>query len=108
MATTDLENTTKTYLGRPWGKYARTAFMLSNVNTLIDPSGWLPFNGDTANVDYGEFQNVGLSANTSRRVNWTGYHKMDQSSAYQFTVDRILNGGAWIDNTSVPYTKGLF
>ena len=82
MAAMDLKSTTKTYLSRPWSKYARTAFMLSNLNMLIDPSGWLPYNGGTANVDYGEFQNVGLSADTSRWVNWAGFDKLDKISTY--------------------------
>lgn len=34
-------NSTPTYLGRPWGKYARTEFMKSSISNVIRPEGLL-------------------------------------------------------------------
>ncbi|XP_034203831.1 pectinesterase/pectinesterase inhibitor PPE8B-like [Prunus dulcis] len=34
-------NSTPTYLGRPWGKYARTEFMKSSMSNVIRPEGLL-------------------------------------------------------------------
>ncbi|KAJ0981273.1 hypothetical protein J5N97_009528 [Dioscorea zingiberensis] len=34
-----------TYLGRPWKEYSRTAFMKTSLGGLIDPAGWLEWDG---------------------------------------------------------------
>jgi pectinesterase len=109
MAAQDLKRTAISYLGRPWGNYARAAFLLSNFNVSIDPSKWSQMNGSPKNVEFGEFQNSGLvgSSNMSGKT-WAFDRKLDQNSAYQFTVDRMLMGGNWIGNMTIPYTKGLF
>lgn len=107
MAGYDLKNTTVSYLGRPWGKYARTAFLPSNFSVFINPSRWLPMNGSRKNVDFGEFEDFGIAGRTYMfRKNWN--RKLDQNNAYQFTVDRMLMGGNWMGNMTIPYTKGLF
>ncbi|KAJ4814200.1 Pectinesterase [Rhynchospora pubera] len=109
MSAPELKNTTVSYLGRPWGNYARSAFLLSNFKASIDPSRWYPMNGSPADVEFGEFDNPGLGTRASvLRNNGTLDHKLDRNSAYQFTVDRMLMGGNWIGNMTVPYTKGLF
>ncbi|EYU26889.1 hypothetical protein MIMGU_mgv1a0257351mg, partial [Erythranthe guttata] len=60
------------YLGRPWKEYSRTAYMPSYIGDLIDPIGWLEWNGtygkDT--LYYGEYGNYGPGAGTSMRVTW--------------------------------------
>ncbi|KAL8208036.1 hypothetical protein R6Q57_007448, partial [Mikania cordata] len=38
----------KTYLGRPWKQYSRTVFLKSNLDSLIDPAGWMPWSGSFA------------------------------------------------------------
>ncbi|KAG0458864.1 hypothetical protein HPP92_021992 [Vanilla planifolia] len=38
----------KSYLGRPWQKYSRTIYLQNFVDSIIDPAGWLPFNGGFA------------------------------------------------------------
>lgn len=108
VATQDLKNTTISYLGRSWGQYARTAFLLSNFSVFIDPLRWCVMNGSPADVDFGEFHNSGLGGGTMAGTKSTMDKKLDQNSAFQFTVDRMLMGGNWINNTTVPYTKGLF
>ncbi|KAJ1696392.1 hypothetical protein LUZ63_004904 [Rhynchospora breviuscula] len=109
MSAPELKNTTVSYLGRPWGNYARSAFLLSNFKASIDPSRWYIMNGSPADVEFGEFDNSGLGTRASvLGNNGTLDHKLDRNSAYQFTVDRMLMGGNWIGNMTVPYTKGLF
>ncbi|KAL1312691.1 hypothetical protein AAHE18_16G056700 [Arachis hypogaea] len=62
----------KTYLGRPWKLYSRTVFMKSFIDDLVDPAGWLEWNGTFAldTLYYGEYQNRGPGSNTSARVKW--------------------------------------
>ncbi|OVA13138.1 Pectinesterase [Macleaya cordata] len=111
IASSDLSNTTKTYLGRPWKLYARTVFMQSFLGDLIEPEGWSEWNGDYAldTLYYGEYDNWGPGSNTSNRVTWTGYHVItDPAVAENFTVAELIQGEDWLNSTGVPYTPGLF
>ncbi|GKA68251.1 pectinesterase 2-like protein [Tanacetum coccineum] len=100
----------KTYLGRPWKQYSRTVFLKTNLDSLIDPAGWMPWSGNFAlnTLYYGEYMNTGPGASTSRRVNWKGYHVITSSTeASKFTVGNFIAGGSWLPATSVPFTSGL-
>ncbi|XP_042452646.1 pectinesterase-like [Zingiber officinale] len=100
----------KTYLGRPWGEYSRTVVMKTELGDLIDPAGWLEWNGSFAlsTLYYGEFMNTGASADTSGRMHWDGYHVIDNSSeAEKFTVGSFLSGDSWIPATGIPFTSSL-
>ncbi|KAL3364603.1 hypothetical protein AABB24_013398 [Solanum stoloniferum] len=114
IASPDLEpvvNEFKTYLGRPWKKYSRTVVMQSYLGGHIDPSGWFEWRGDFAlkTLYYGEFMNNGPGAGTSKRVKWPGYHVItDPAKAMPFTVAELIQGGSWLNSTSVAYVEGLF
>nr|GEX15367.1 pectinesterase 2-like [Tanacetum cinerariifolium] len=100
----------KTYLGRPWKQYSRTVFLKTNLDSLIDPAGWMPWSGNFAlnTLYYGEYLNTGPGASTSRRVNWKGHHVITSSTeASKFTVGNFIAGGSWLPATSVPFTSGL-
>ncbi|XP_039144563.1 pectinesterase-like [Dioscorea cayenensis subsp. rotundata] len=112
-ATSELQSvqgSIKTYLGRPWQKYSRTVFMKTSLGSLIDPAGWLAWDGDFAlsTLYYGEYMNTGSGASTSGRVKWAGYHVITSASeAGKFTVGNFLAGNSWIPATGVPFTSGL-
>ncbi|KAJ0981271.1 hypothetical protein J5N97_009526 [Dioscorea zingiberensis] len=100
----------RTYLGRPWKEYSRTVFMKTSLGGLIDPAGWLEWDGDFAlsTLYYGEYMNSGAGAGTSGRVKWPGFHVItDASEAAKFTVKNFLSGDNWIPSTGIPYTSGL-
>lgn len=102
----------KVYLGRPWGDYARTVFMESNIGSLIDPEGWQWWEGkDEAfkdNIYYAEYKNYGAGASTAGRVNWAGVHILaTPQEAEQFTVDKFIDGNSWLPATNVPFNSGL-
>jgi pectinesterase len=102
-------NVTKNYLGRPWKLYSRTVYLQSYIGDLIQPSGWLEWNG-TVGLDtlfYGEFDNFGPGAITNNRVQWHGYNLLTPSQAWNFTVLNFTLGNTWIPDTDVPYTEGL-
>ncbi|XP_031268074.1 pectinesterase 2-like isoform X2 [Pistacia vera] len=100
----------KTYLGRPWKEYSRTVFMQTYLDTLVDPAGWLEWDGDFAldTLYYGEYKNLGPAASTSGRVKWGGYRVITSSTeASKFTVANFIAGNSWLPATGVPYTAGL-
>ncbi|XP_021626438.2 probable pectinesterase/pectinesterase inhibitor 25 isoform X2 [Manihot esculenta] len=102
-------NSTLNYLGRPWKNYSRTVYMQSYIGNLIDPVGWLEWNG-TIGLDtlyYGEFNNYGPGANTSMRVKWAGYNLMNVSQALNFTVYNFTMGYTWLPDTDIPFSGGL-
>lgn len=101
--------TTKTFLGRPWKNYSTTVYMNSMMGSLIDPSGWLPWTGNTAppTIFYAEYQNLGPGASTKNRVKWKGLKSITKKLASQFTVKAFLQGDTWIPQTGISYNSGL-
>ncbi|KAJ4837514.1 putative pectinesterase/pectinesterase inhibitor 47 [Turnera subulata] len=102
-------NSTLSFLGRPWKNFSRTVYMQSYIGDVIQPDGWLAWNG-TVGLDtlyYGEFDNYGPRANTSSRVQWPGHAVMNATDAQNFTVDYLMMGYTWIPYTDVPFSGGL-
>ncbi|XP_044501119.1 pectinesterase-like [Mangifera indica] len=100
----------KTYLGRPWKEYSRTVYLQSYIGDLVDPAGWLEWNGTFAvsTLYYGEYKNRGPGSNTSARVTWPGYRIINNSSvASQFTVEGFLQGSQWLNSTGFPFFLNL-
>ncbi|OVA08063.1 Pectinesterase [Macleaya cordata] len=113
MAGSDLRpvlSSFKTYLGRPWKQYSRTVFLQTYLDTLVNPAGWLEWDGNFAlnTLYYGEYKNSGPGSSTARRVKWRGYRIItNPSEASRFTVGNFISGGSWLPATNVPYTSGL-
>ncbi|XP_050138425.1 probable pectinesterase/pectinesterase inhibitor 41 [Malus sylvestris] len=101
---------TKTYLGRPWKEYSRTIYMQSFMDGLIDQDGWHEWDGDFAlsTLYYAEYDSSGPGSDTKSRVAWAGYHVIDASDASNFTVSNFLLGDAWLPQTGVPFSGGLY
>lgn len=100
----------KTYLGRPWKEYSRTVIMISYIDDLVDPAGWLDWNGTFAlsTLYYGEYENRGPGSETSGRVTWPGYRVIeDSSNASQFTVEAFIQGNEWLKYTDIPFSPDL-
>ncbi|KOM39442.1 hypothetical protein LR48_Vigan03g282400 [Vigna angularis] len=100
----------RNYLGRPWKMYSRTVFLNSLMEDLIDPAGWLEWDGTFAldTLYYGEYNNRGPGANTSGRVTWPGYRVITNSTeASQFTVANFIQGNEWLNSYGIPFFSGL-
>ncbi|KGN45518.2 pectinesterase isoform X2 [Cucumis sativus] len=100
----------RTYLGRPWKLYSRTVFLRSFIGQLIEPVGWLEWNGTFAldTLYYGEYLNRGPGSNTTMRVTWPGYRVITNATeASQFTVERFIQGSSWLNSTEIPFFSGL-
>ncbi|XVF72823.1 hypothetical protein PTKIN_Ptkin12aG0151500 [Pterospermum kingtungense] len=97
----------KTYLGRPWKRFATTIIMESILGDFIQPEGWMPWQGEKFEdtVYYAEYNNRGPGANLARRVNWKGYHKIDKKTAMGFTLQSVLflGGDNWLAPTGIPF-----
>ncbi|RVW44340.1 Pectinesterase/pectinesterase inhibitor PPE8B [Vitis vinifera] len=103
-------NSTLSYLGRPWKQYSRTIIMKSYISDAIRPEGWLEWNGDFAldTLYYGEYMNYGPSAGLGSRVQWPGFHLLNNSAqAANFTVTEFIAGNLWLPSTGVKYSAGL-
>ncbi|KAG5053840.1 hypothetical protein GLYMA_03G029100v4 [Glycine max] len=105
-----VQNSVRTYLGRPWKQYSRTVFMKTYLDGLINPSGWMEWSGNFAlnTLYYREYMNTGPGSSTGRRVKWPGYRVMTRASeASKFSVANFIAGNAWLPATKVPYTPSL-
>lgn len=99
----------KAYLGRPWKEFSRTIIMRTTIENVIDPAGWLPWNGDFAldTLHYAEFENSGPGSNQAQRVKWVGIKKLSSKQVLRFSPARFLRGNLWIPKNRVPYTANL-
>ncbi|KAF6167163.1 hypothetical protein GIB67_029801 [Kingdonia uniflora] len=87
-----------TYLGRPWKEYSRTVIMESTLGDLIQPAGWMPWEGNFAlnTLYYAEYGNRGPGSNTNRRVRWKGYRVINRRDALMFTAGPFIQGNLWL------------
>ncbi|XP_054802987.1 pectinesterase 2-like [Prosopis cineraria] len=105
-----VQNSVKTYLGRPWKQYSRTVFMKTYLDGLINQAGWMEWSGNFAlnTLYYGEYMNTGPGSSTANRVKWSGYRVITSASeASKFTVANFIGGNSWIPATNVPFTSAL-
>ncbi|KAG6418137.1 hypothetical protein SASPL_120336 [Salvia splendens] len=100
----------RTFLGRPWKEYSRTVFMQTYLGSLVDPAGWLEWDGNFSlnTLYYGEYRNSGPGSPTGRRVRLRGYRVITSATeAERFTVANFISGRFWLPATGVPFTARL-
>lgn len=105
-----VKSTFKTYLGRPWKQYSRTVYINSFIDDLVDPAGWLEWDGTFAldTLYYGEYNNRGPGSNTGGRVKWKGYRVITSATeASKFTVRNFIQGNEWLSPTGIPFFNDL-
>lgn len=93
-------NVHKNFLGRPWKEYSRTVFVNCNLEVLVHPEGWMPWNGEFAleTLYYGEFNSSGAGANVTGRVPWSSQIPAEHVDSY--SVKNFIQGDKWIPSTS--------
>ncbi|ORY81304.1 carbohydrate esterase family 8 protein [Leucosporidium creatinivorum] len=97
-ATNDL--TGQVYLGRPWGDYAQSVYLNSNLSSIINPAGWSSWSSSTPNTDhvvYGEYQNTGSGASTSKRASFSTVLTTKQSQEYGIAEVLGSDWSDWVD-----------
>ncbi|KAI7728110.1 hypothetical protein M8C21_028612 [Ambrosia artemisiifolia] len=98
----------KAFLGRPWFPYARTVYMQSFLDDLVDPQGWLDSWGFNQTAYCGEYKNYGPGSSTKQRVKWPGHRVItDPNIARRFTVVEFIAGNKWLPASSVPFVPGF-
>ncbi|KAH9542797.1 hypothetical protein CY35_13G026100 [Sphagnum magellanicum] len=96
------------YLGRPWKLYSRTVYLQNSMSSVINPAGWLPWNGSFAlsTLFYGEYKNTGPGAATGQRVSWST-QITSSKVATQYTVDNFISGALWLPQTTIDFFPQL-
>ncbi|KAL3714056.1 hypothetical protein ACJRO7_006063 [Eucalyptus globulus] len=114
LATSDLLQATdsvQTYLGRPWMQYARTVYLKTYLGSLINPAGWVTWQGSNSvwnTLYFGEYANSGPGSSTKNRVTWPGHHVITSATvASSYTVQKFIAGTSWLPASGVPFTSGL-
>jgi len=88
----------KVYLGRPWRKYAKVAYINCWLGNQIRPQGWSKWDNSTAvdSIFYAVYKNRGPGANPRKRASWT--HQLTKKQAKNYTMKKIL--GNWKPSTN--------
>ncbi|EPS65387.1 pectinesterase, partial [Genlisea aurea] len=101
----------KAYLARPWKLYSRAVIMESYIDRIIQPDGYLEWNGTFAldTLFYTEFNNRGPGADKSRRLKWTGIKELTGKRMKRFTGDDFIDGSRWTKHNKmkIPYKGGF-
>nr|XP_043633684.1 pectinesterase-like [Erigeron canadensis] len=98
----------KAFLGRPWFAYARTIYMESFIDDLVDPQGWLDSWNYKETAYCGEYKNNGPGSSTDDRVKWPHYQAItDPKIAERYTLARFMSGDKWLPATGVPFIPGF-
>ncbi|KAK7356264.1 hypothetical protein VNO80_15532 [Phaseolus coccineus] len=111
VAAPDLEPqkaTFKSYLARPWKAYSRAVFLENTISDVIQPDGYLPWNGNMFldTCYFAEYQNSGAGADVKARVKWSR-GVLSKADASKFTADQWLQANTWLPATGVPFDLGL-
>uniref|UniRef100_A0A7N0T2K6 Pectinesterase n=1 Tax=Kalanchoe fedtschenkoi TaxID=63787 RepID=A0A7N0T2K6_KALFE len=103
-----VKDVSRTYLGRPWKPYARTLIVDSQIDDVIDRSGWATWPG--ADYDktcwFAEFRNRGPGKAGRLRANWPGIRKVDAVQVADFLPENFIYADHWIEQSGVPFSPG--
>ncbi|KAL3506388.1 hypothetical protein ACH5RR_031770 [Cinchona calisaya] len=88
----------KTYLGRPWRKYARVIFYNTSMSNIVVPQGWNAWSsiGHENQLTFAEHECRGVGANTSKRVSWE--QKLSIQMVKMLTSLTFIDNDGWINS----------
>lgn len=100
--------TVRTYLARPWKAFSRAVFMENTIGDLIQPDGYLPWQGNMFldTCFFAEYANAGMGANVQKRVKW-GKGELSKADATRYTADQWLQANTWLPATGIPFDLGF-
>ncbi|KAA1468340.1 carbohydrate esterase family 8 protein [Dentipellis sp. KUC8613] len=90
----------RTYLGRPWGDYARVIFKSTTVTLPLNPAIWSEWDGstDTANVFFAEFNTTGSGIPAgAKRPSFATLLTAQQAAAYDVAAAVGSDWAGWVD-----------
>ncbi len=82
----------KTYLGRPWRIFARTAFLRTEMSGVVRVEGWHNWNKPEAEktARYAEFASTGPGAAPASRVPWA--RQLTEAETAALSPEQVLGG----------------
>lgn len=103
--------TAKVYLGRPWKDYSTTVIMQSNIESFLNPRGWIEWVSNVeppSSIFYAEYKNTGPGSSVVNRVKWAGYRpNITNAQAAKFTVGSFIQGSDWLPRATVVFDVSL-
>jgi pectinesterase len=83
---------TRVYLGRPWGIYASTIFLNTEMSGVVRHEGWSEWKKPKKHITarYAEFNSTGPAATPDKRVPWA--KQLSKTEADKITVKTVLGG----------------
>ncbi|XP_061989666.1 pectinesterase-like [Rosa rugosa] len=105
----DPEYENKGYLGRPWKNFAKTVVMQSQIDDVIQPEGYMPWDGAKFHMTsfFGEYDNRGPGADMSSRAGWPSIKKLDDKQAKAYSGKKWFEGDRWVKPSGVPFVSGI-
>lgn len=96
-------------MGRPWKAYCRTVLVDCYLDKIIEPQGWLPWDGDLnlKTLYYAEFKSKGPGGGTAQRVSWSTQIK-DKNQVGQYLANKFVGAKKWLTATTIPYYATTF
>jgi len=82
-----------TYLGRPWGDYARVIFQFCSLSSVVNPAGWEVWESTDPNdqfVTFAEYDNTGAGASGTRA-------SFSEKLSAPISITTVLGSTSWID-----------
>ncbi|PIL31696.1 hypothetical protein GSI_06399 [Ganoderma sinense ZZ0214-1] len=93
---------TATYLGRPWGDYARVVYQHTWLPGSVPPVGWMDWHPGIDHVTFAEYANVGPGAARNG-----GEYRANFSTQLTapITISTVLNSTSWIDSSFLYWAE---
>ncbi|KUI62864.1 Pectinesterase [Cytospora mali] len=90
------------YLGRPYSKYAKVIYKNSNLDSVVNPSGWKIWSASDPRTDYitfAEFNNSGAGNWENNAVARTAYGHSSLLTSDTYPISSVMDSTSWIDMT---------
>ncbi|TDL20822.1 pectin lyase-like protein [Rickenella mellea] len=94
--------TGKSFLGRPWGDFAKVVFKNTIINTPLNKTVWSIWSTSMPNTDdvlFGEFNSTGPGVSGVTRPSFSTLLTSDQASQYTISSAIGSNYTTWVDTS---------
>ncbi|XP_024542976.1 pectinesterase [Selaginella moellendorffii] len=97
------------YLGRPWKEFARVVWLRSQMEAMVQPRGWLSWEGGSFGLQtsyFAEYKNWGPGSSMRDRVKWVKVLNGPRL-ARKFTPSSFIAAQSWLPKTSFIFDSKL-
>ncbi|GBG92557.1 hypothetical protein CBR_g55951 [Chara braunii] len=102
-----VQGTGQVYLGRAWGRAARTIFAYTYMDNVILPVGWNDWFDPTRQetIFYAEYRCSGPGARRGQRARWS--FGLTDKQVQPFLSTNFIDGKKWLGKTGIPGLSDL-